>query len=151
MKCRVLYRYSKELDLQNKPHQDPFTNKPFDSDYKPFIDESLKSKIDRFFFDNKDAIIENSRIKDKQIAPESCKKRKAECLAVNNFDKKAKNDRECDCCKNKKTSMYLIEDCQHSYCRECLKVLNSYCLKCKKKFEKSSVVNADRVEFLNKI
>lgn len=162
----TLDRYLKELELNQKPDQDPFTCKPFDAKYKPIIDEQLKSRIDKFFLDNQGYVFEKRQPPQTEQTSGSSSngtKRQAETLQKI-LSKKSKSNIErssseatakliCKCCLNIKTDVkkiYVLTSCGHNYCRDCLSTMNKECLVCKKKFNNSNVVNTDRLELLNK-
>lgn len=154
----TLDKYLKELELNKKPDQDPFTCIPFTSKYKPLIDEHLKSKIDRFFLDNqtlkfiKPQIQSASKKRTSNDQPpvyetnRSIKRTRSNLGS--NSDSKVKKDLKCNCCLNQKTEkilLYEILSCKHHFCKDCLQYLNKTCSVCKNKFDNSQVINIDRL------
>lgn len=145
----TLDRYISERKKNNNSPNDPFTCIKFDSNYKPIFDEKLKSKIDKFLFDNSGCVFEfDSDFKKNQISQNKSMKRNLECnkLATENC-KRIKQDLKCDSCLNVKSEgkiVYKIETCNHVYCRFCLTSINNNCLICKKEFKNSDVINLER-------
>ncbi len=137
--------------------KDPFTCVPFSQKYTPIIDEQLKSKIDKFLFDNRDSVlkfqneindtIEKSSIKRAHNNTEVNMPNKSRRLDTSSSEKKSE---KCDCClniKSDKNELYELISCKHIYCKHCLKSMNKKCILCKKTFENDQVVHLDRRHF----
>ncbi len=132
----------KKLCNSNSDHRDPFTNVPFDNkSHKPIIDEKLKSKIDKFIFDNQGKTLQSKydNLKDdtnqkkvEELASATTTKRKfLETLSkglfhnelyklepINENYKKQKVDntiiRNCNLClnmKNPNLQFYVLKSC----------------------------------------
>lgn len=162
----TLDKYLSEKNKLNQVVTDPFTCVPFCSTYKPIIDEELKSKIDKFLFDNRSSclIMHKSPVK---LVKESSSPLLLSSLStcVNAYVQKgAKRLRtnigevtseqrrvhKCDLCLNKKVlsssiAFYQLETCEHIYCRPCLFSISNVCIKCRLEFSNSQVVNIDRI------
>lgn len=143
----TLDKYLEEKKKNKCLPNDPFTCINFDSKYKPIFDEMLKSKIDKFLFDNIGREFQCNSKKN-QIIPCKNLKRKCEDKNLNEESyKKRREDFKCDSCLNVKSEgkiVYKIETCKHVYCRFCLSNLNNICLKCKQSFKNSDVINLER-------
>ncbi len=157
------------LEKRNKlqPESDPFTNIQFSSVYKPIIDETLKSKIDKFLFDNQNSILifknnaANSKRKsstglDNYLTQQAILKKLKLDLIEENSSKKDetefKNNKKCNCCLNLKSqfrNMYEITTCKHVYCSHCIKSIDRICIICNKKFETNQIINLDRINMIN--
>lgn len=145
----TLDKYVEEKKKTNASANDPFTCITFDSNYKPIFDEILKSKIDKFLFDNSGREFEfNTSEKKNQIFQNKNTKRKYEGKNLNSESyKKRKEDFKCDSCLNVKCEgkiVYKIETCKHIYCRFCLTKIKNICLICKQNFKNSDIINLER-------
>jgi hypothetical protein len=172
----TLDKYLAEEKLNNMNHQaakDPFTRVAFTANYKPLIDETLKSKIDRFLFDN-----QGKRLAYKSESPCKLRKKSVEKIVTredlkrnlslismdyfknnelendstptNSKKLKQSPQQSCCCClnlKNPQLGFYELQTCKHVYCRNCLVSLNRKCLVCKVSFKSSQVINVDRAHF----
>ncbi|RMZ95812.1 glycosylated lysosomal membrane A-like [Brachionus plicatilis] len=99
----TLDKYIAEKKKNNVEPSDPFTCKKFDSNYKPIFDEKLKSKIDKFLFDNSGCVFEfdSSANKSQMEVPDKKLKRKYEGHKMNAVDiKRRRDDSKCDSCFN---------------------------------------------------
>ena len=164
----TLDKYLKELSINKKDPQDPFTCIKFTAQYKPLIDEQLKSRIDRFLFDNSEFNLERtSEATDSRVA--GVKRNYESCFTQSQHEcKKLKSNRQspqkshelrsdshllaCTCCLNVKShlkNLYEITNCKHRFCRDCLKVLNNVCSVCKNKFNNSQITNIDRINLVS--
>ena len=137
---------------------------PFTLTHKPFIDENLKSKIDKFFLDNRNReFIQAAKIDDPKIVATTSKKRplikiidndkrkSTEEMQLNGENKAKKHETSatmCNCCLNIKKPLYEISSCKCILCRECLKVLNNVCGVCGVRFENCQVVHTDRLDLI---
>ncbi len=163
----TLDKYLLEKKQKSQPELDPFTNIKFSSTYKPIIDELLKSKIDKFLFDNQQSIFiyKNSSSSSKRkstnqediLSKQSIlKKLKLDLIEENNSNKKdeqeSKINKKCNCCLNLKThlkNMYEITTCKHIYCSHCIKSIDKMCIVCNKNFESNQIINLDRINLIN--
>jgi len=160
----TLDKYLKELSNNKKDPQDPFTCIKFSAQYKPLIDEQLKSQIDRFLFDNNEFNLEKTNeATDMRVA--SVKRNYESCFSQSQHGSKKFNPNRqspqkshelrsdlhmltCSCCLNMKShlkNLYEIINCKHRFCRDCLKVLNNVCSVCNHKFNNSQIINIDRI------
>ena len=160
-----LDKYLNEQKLTNEnifySGVDPFTQIKFSSNYKPFIDDQLKAKIDKFLFENKvsktDILNDDVSMvrKRKLIVDEDDIKISnknyytANSQSSENFSKHVKlfdekNEKtSCMCCLNKPNLnlMYEINSCNHIFCRDCVFKIKNLCIVCKSSFKTSDVVN----------
>jgi hypothetical protein len=169
----TLDKYLSEEGSKKEAAKDPFTRLPFTSVYKPVIDETLKSRIDRFYFDNRGRQIvyaSTAAASTMAATPTAFKngnnydvsredlKRNLRSMSMDLFknelgdelslSKRARVDKvTCSGCLNVKSQelcFYEIQTCKHLYCRNCLVSLGKKCAVCKVGFKTSQVINFDR-------
>ena len=172
----TLDKYLNEQKSKNEIAKDPFTCIPFSNNYKPIIEEELKSKIDIFLLNNQNnQLIYKSEKKSPSCEPnqklnlvskeifvskdnlddEDYKTMKnspvtSPCKAT--ISKRLKSSVSCRLClnlKNPSVAFYELELCKHVYCRNCLLTMSKKCVVCKTEFSTSQIINLDRT-FLNK-
>lgn len=153
--------YLSEKRKINEKEKDPFTCVEFSSTYKPIIDEELKSKIDKFMFENHDCVLvfkANESNESEKRKLNSVEANLSEFCGVlaNDFEgfqtrrpvKKIKSDlNSCNSCLNVKNSaraLYELSSCKHVFCRHCLLAMNNKCRICKRHFKNNQIVHSDR-------
>ncbi len=158
---KTLDTFIDEQKKNNERAKDPFTCVPFSRTYKPIIDELLKSRIDKFLFDNQECVLKfESEINDrnKEISlkrPHSgaeintrSKMSRLENVSNNSSSKKSETlSVKCNCClnlKSEKNDFYELVTCKHVFCRHCTKSMDKICILCKKTFENNQIVHLDR-------
>ena len=155
---KTLDTFLDEQKKNNECDKDPFTCVPFSRTYKPLIDELLKSKIDKFLFDNQDADLKFKIEPGEEMSIEKKITKKRPCTTSNYCSKIAKLDRtpiapvslKCNCClnfKSEKNDLYELFSCRHVFCRHCIKSMNKVCVVCEKAFENNQIVHLDRKNF----
>lgn len=164
-------KYVREREMSKEAIVDPFTRVPFTSGHKPIIDEELKSRIDKFLFDNHSARLVPKKSPQKSSAlltkdpsePEEdlSHQRRSKRLKIDDNKSTAEvkpalfrcdlcmNQKECSSFSSSKTfstfSFYQLEVCKHIFCRNCLLVIRNVCSKCKTSFKNSQVTNVDKI------
>lgn len=156
----TLDRYIKENTSKNpnEPVKDPFTRMPFGPAYQPLIDEELKSKIDKFLFENgSNQLVYKESRPQKRINLEESSDSSSRPLNSGDFaqtTKRLKTDKiisKCDLCMNEKNNLnmlYQVNVCKHNYCRQCLASIKNICPICRTSFKNNQLINYDRI-FLN--
>lgn len=147
----TLDKYISEKEKMKEQIVDPFTRLPFSASHKVIIDEVLKSRIDKFLFDNRSArlVAQTSPPPRKSVTrsdfPQPASKR-LKC------DGDVKRVFVCQLCLNKKDAQcsstipyYQLDTCKHVFCRSCLITSENVCLKCKLAFRNSQVTNVDKI------
>lgn len=167
----TLDKYVRERESNRETVVDPFTRLPFTSTHKPIIDEELKSRIDKFLFDNRMARLvpkksspqkptlsvatssNSNKSQRKEEREELVQPMRSKRLKTNDNKKDELSFCRCDLCLNQKefssstpstVPFYQLEICQHVFCRHCLLVLKNICSKCKKSFANAQVTNIDK-------
>ena len=155
----TLDKYLLEKRQKFQPELDPFTNIEFSATHKPIIDEKLKSKIDKFLFDNQNSILifknttlnnckRKSMNQDDILTKQAIlKKLKLDLIEEKKDQELSKIYKKCNCCLNLKTqftNMYEITTCKHVYCSHCIKSIDRNCIICNKMFESNQIINLDR-------
>lgn len=156
----TLDKYIREREASKEAIVDPFTRLAFTSTHKPIIDEELKSRIDKFLFENRSARLKSPQkmvvTRKETIEPilEEYTQRRSKRLKVDDVNQE-KTVFQCDLCLNKKecsstsisssvVAFYQLEICKHVFCRNCLLVIKNICSKCKLTFKNSQVTNIDK-------
>ena len=152
----TLDKYIREREASKEAIVDPFTRLAFTSTHKPIIDEELKSRIDKFLFENRSARLVATKKSPQKTTTrketiehrEESNQRRSKKLKVD--DSAEKTVYQCDLCLNKKESsssvaFYQLEICKHVFCRNCLLVIKNICSKCKSAFKNAQVTNIDKV------
>ena len=147
----TLDKYVSEKEKMKEQIVDPFTRLPFSASHKVIIDEVLKSRIDKFLFDNRSArlVAQTSPPPKKSVTrsdfPQPASKR-LKC------DGDVKRVFVCQLCLNKRDVQsssaipyYQLDTCKHVFCRSCLITSENVCLKCKLAFRNSQVTNVDKI------
>lgn len=159
----TLDKYMSERKTSKEAIVDPFTRIPFTTTHKPIIDEELKSRIDKFLFDNRSAQLVFKKSPEKSLPPREATKRAATssgCTAQRSVVAKRLKDNDgneirrlrCDLCLNQKefstfsstfvsVPFYRLQSCEHVFCRGCLLLIKNVCSKCKLPFCNAQVTN----------
>lgn len=147
----TLDKYLNEKRKANEQEKDPFTNVPFSSNYKPIIDEILKSKIDKFLFDNHTKklvykeIVRNEKRKLNDSNSDTCESKQQVKKSKSSLEISTRSCNSCLNIKNSAKSLYELTTCKHSYCRNCLQGMANKCVICKIEFKSNHVIHTDRL------
>lgn len=152
----TLDKYLAEKKKNNEVEKDPFTCVQFSSSYKPIIDEVLKSKIDRFLFENQGCVLEFDKSEKEPVMKRTESKRKLDVETTTSGAKRSKKSSEsnllkCNSCqnvKNESKNFYELQNCKHVFCRFCLVAMKNKCRICHNEFKSNQLINIDR-NYLN--
>ena len=149
----TLDKYVNEKEKMKEQIVDPFTRLPFSASHKVIIDEVLKSRIDKFLFDNRSArLVAQTSTPPRKSATRSDFPQPASKRLKSGDSNAVKRVFVCQLCLNKRDGQsssaipyYQLDTCKHVFCRSCLITSENVCLKCKLAFRNSQVTNVDKI------